>query len=66
MAIKDKMYKGIVEEIESTIKEDRGKVIVKIEEAKEVAELLADLSTDRSDASSLTNQYIARIKNICK
>jgi hypothetical protein len=65
MAIQDEMYKAIEQEIDKTIAEGREKVIVKYERAKEVAKMLTELSTDKRDADTLTNQYIARIRNIC-
>jgi hypothetical protein len=65
MAIQDEMYKLIKKEINQTM--ETGKEIrnVNIEKAKEVAKMLTSLSTDTSDADTLTNQYIANIKNIC-
>ena len=65
MAIQDEMYKAIEQEIDKTIAEGREKVIVKYERAKEVAKMLTELSTDKRGADTLTNQYIARIRNIC-
>jgi seryl-tRNA synthetase len=65
MAIQDEMYKAIEQEIDKTIAEGREKVMVKYERAKEVAKMLTELSTDKKDADTLTNQYIARIRNIC-
>lgn len=66
MAIQDEMYKAIEQEIEKTIAEGKEKVEVKKEKAKEVARMLTELSIDPKDADYLTNQYISRIKNICK
>lgn len=66
MAIQDEMYKAIEQEIEKTIAEGKEKVEVKKEKAKEVAKMLTELSIDPKDADYLTNQYISRIKNICK
>lgn len=65
MAIQDEMYKAIEKEISLTIDEGREKVIVNTEKAKEVAKMLTSLSTDPAEAGTLTNQYIANIKNIC-
>ena len=65
MAIQDEMYIAIEQEIDKTIAEGREKVIVKYDRAKEVAKMLTELSTDKRDADTLTNQYIARIRNIC-
>ncbi len=66
MAIQDKMYKEIEQEIDLVVKEGREKVLVNIDKAKVVAEMLADLSTNKMEANSLVNQYMANIKNICK
>nr|WP_288210229.1 hypothetical protein [uncultured Dysgonomonas sp.] len=65
MAIQDEMYKLIEHEIVQTVETGREKVIVDYEKAKIVAQMLTDLSTNVSDADSLTNQYIAQIKIIC-
>ena len=66
MAIQDEMYKAIVKEIDKTVAEDKQKVIVNYDKAKEVAKMLTELSTGPGEADTLTNQYIARIKNICQ
>jgi len=66
MAIQDEMYKMIENEINQTVAEDRQNIIVDYEKAKEVARMLAELSTEREDADSLVNQYMAGIKNICR
>lgn len=65
MAIQDEMFKDIVAEIDKTSQSDTQRIHVDICKAKEVAKMLTDLSVSSSDAESLTNQYIARIKNIC-
>lgn len=65
MAIQDEMYKLIEKEINETIELGKEIRTVNIENAKEVAKMLTSLSTDVSDADTLTNQYIANIKNIC-
>ena len=65
MAIQDEMYKLIVDELNKTVDAKKEKVLVDIKKAKEVAKLLTSLSTDRAEASSLVNQYIAQIKIIC-
>lgn len=66
MAIQDEMYKLIEKEINQTIETGKEiRTVNNIEKAKEVAKMLTSLSTDTSDADSLTNQYIANIKNIC-
>jgi len=65
MAIQDEMYKLIEQEICQTVETGKEKVVVDYEKAKQVAKMLTDLSTDISDADSLTNQYIAQIKIIC-
>lgn len=59
------MLKDIVSEMDRTIETDTQKVYVDVGKAKEVAKMLTDLSVDPADAETLTNQYIARIKNIC-
>ncbi len=66
MAIQDEMYKMIEKEINQTVAEDRQNIIVDYEKAKVVAKMLAELSTEREDADSLVNQYMAQIKNICR
>lgn len=65
MAIQDEMYKLIEKEINQTMETGKEIRTVNIEKAKEVAKMLTSLSTDASDADTLTNQYIANIKNIC-
>lgn len=65
MAIQDEMYRLIEQEIDQTIAANRQVRIVDYDKAKAVARMLTSLSTDASDADSLTNQYIASIKNIC-
>ena len=65
MAIQDEMYRLIEQEINQTIEADKQNRIVNYEKAKQVARMLTSLSTEISDADSLTNQYIANIKNIC-
>lgn len=65
MAIQDEMFKLIEQEINQTIEAGKERVIVNNEKAKQVARMLTSLSTDVADAESLTNQYIANIKNIC-
>ncbi len=66
MAIQDEMYKMIEQEINKTVAEDRQNIIVDYDKAKVVAKMLAELSTEREDADSLVNQYMAQIKNICR
>ena len=65
MAIQDEMYKLIVDELNKTVDAGKEKVLVDIKKAKEVAKLLTSLSTDRAEASSLVNKYIAQIKISC-
>lgn len=65
MAIQDEMYKAIEKEIDQTLEYGTEKISVNLKKAKEVAKMLTDLSTNSGDADSLTNQYIANIKNIC-
>ena len=66
MAIQDEMYNMIVRKINKTIAEDNQKVIVDYNKAKEVAKMLASLSTEPNTAESLVNEYIKSIDNICK
>ena len=66
MAIQDEMYKLIAQEIDLVVKEEREKVLVDIEKAKEVAKMLTELSVEKTEADNLVNQYMANIKNICK
>ena len=63
--IQDEMYKAIEKEINQTIENDSGNIVVDYNKAKKVAKMLTDLSMYKADAESLTNQYIAGIKNIC-
>ena len=65
MAIQDEMYKMIQQEIDLAVKEEREKVFVDIDKAKQVAKMLTQLSVEKSEAESLVNQYMANIKNIC-
>ena len=65
MAIQDEMYKAIEKEINQTVELGNEKIIVNFEKAKEVAKMLTELSTNVGDPDTLTNQYIANIKNIC-
>lgn len=65
MAIQDEMYKLIEQEIDQTVQNGKEKIIVDYTKAKHIAKMLTDLSTNVSDADSLTNQYIAQIKIIC-
>lgn len=66
MAIQDEMYKDIIHEIDSAVEDDSVKIYVNYDKAKDVAKMLTGLSTEPADADTLTNQYIAQIKNICK
>ena len=66
MAIQDEMYKMIEQEIDLVVKEEREKVLVDINKAKQVAKMLTELSVDKSEPDSLVNQYMANINNICK
>ena len=65
MAIEDEMFRLIEEEINDTIYNGKEKVLVNEEKAKKVARLLTGLSTDKGEANTLVNQYIAQIKIIC-
>ena len=56
----------IEKEINQIVAEDRQIIIVDYDKAKLVAKMLAELSTEREDADSLVNQYMAQIKNICR
>lgn len=66
MAIQDEMFKAIEKEIDNTIDSGKGKIAVDHDRAKDAAKLLTNLSISSGDADTLTNQYIAMIKNICK
>jgi len=66
MNIQEEMFKAIEQEIEKTCASGRERVIVDSTKAKKVAQMLTELSIASADADSLTNQYIANIKNICK
>ena len=65
MAIEDEMFRLIEEEIDDTISNGKEKVLVDEKKAKKVARLLTGLSTDKGEANTLVNQYIAQIKIIC-
>jgi len=65
MAIQDEMFRLIEKEINQTVENGKESRTVDLEKAKEVAKMLTNLSTDSGDADTLTNQYIANIKNIC-
>jgi hypothetical protein len=65
MAIQDEMYKSIEKEIEQTIETGKEIRSLNIAKVKEVAKMLTTLSTEVGDPDTLTNQYIANIKNIC-
>lgn len=66
MSIQEEMYKAIETEIDKTVEAGKEKVIVNNDKAKKVARMLTELSVSKSDADSLVNDYISRIKNICK
>lgn len=66
MAIKDEMYKMIVQEIDDSIQLEKFNMSLDQDKVKAVAKMLTGLSVDRSDANMLIHQYIAQIKNICK
>lgn len=57
MAIQDEMYKMIQQEIDLAVKEEREKVLVDIDKAKQVAKMLTQLSVEKSEAESLVNQH---------
>lgn len=64
MAIQDEMFKMIEKEIDSMSGSDE-LVDIDVDVVKEVAKMLTGLSTGDAEADTLTNQYIAGIKNIC-
>ena len=66
MSIQEEMFKAIEAEIDKTVEAGKEKVIVNNDKAKKVARMLTELSVNKSDADSLVNDYISRIKNICK
>ena len=66
MSIQEEMYKAIETEIDKTVKAGKEKVIVNNDRAKKVARMLTELSVSKTDADSLVNEYISKIKNICK
>lgn len=66
MAIQDEMYKMIEREINIKLKENQVGIKLNENKVKKVAKMLTSLSTDKGEAESLTNQYMANIKNICK
>ncbi len=66
MSIQEEMFKAIETEIDKTVEVGKAKVIVNYDKAKKVARMLTELSVSKSDADSLVNDYISRIKNICK
>jgi hypothetical protein len=65
MAIQDEMYKLIDKEINQLVENGKDTRLINIAKSKEVAQMLTSLSTEIGDADTLTNQYIANIKNIC-
>ena len=65
MAIKDEMYKMIVQEIDESIINEKFNLNVNPQKAKDVAKMLTELSVGPQDADALVNQYMAQIKNIC-
>ena len=66
MSIQEEMYKAIETEIDKTVEAGKEKVIVNNDRAKKVARMLTELSVSKTDADSLVNEYISKIKNICK
>ncbi|OAV73665.1 hypothetical protein Barb6_00043 [Bacteroidales bacterium Barb6] len=65
MEIQDKMYSSIEQEINQTIEAGKERVIVDYDKAKQVAQRLTQLATDKRDANMLINEYIVSVKNIC-
>lgn len=67
MAMKDEMYKKIVQEINEGILQGKINLYGKETKLRDVAKMLTELSVDENrEADTLVNQYIANIKNICK
>lgn len=67
MAMKDNMYKKIVQEIDENVEVGKFDISGKEAKLKSVAKMLTELSVDETrDADILVNQYIANIKNLCK
>ena len=66
MSIQEEMYKAIETEIDKTVMAGKEKVIVNNDRAKKVARMLTELSVSKTDADLLVNEYISKIKNICK
>lgn len=66
ITIQDEMFAMIEAEIEQTKNEENERLIVDSEKAKKVARMLVDLSLDKREADSLSNDYIAQIRAICK
>jgi hypothetical protein len=65
MAIKDEMYKMIVQEIDESVKLEKFNLSLDQKKVKEVAKMLTELSVSPQTSSTLVNQYMAQIKNIC-
>lgn len=65
MAIKDEMYKMIVQEIDESVKLEKFNLSLDQKKVKEVAKMLTELSMSPQTSSALVNQYMAQIKNIC-
>lgn len=65
MDITEQMCHAIEVEIDRTVEIGKQKIYVDYDKAKEVAKMVANLSMEKDNADVLTNQYIARIKNIC-
>jgi hypothetical protein len=65
MAIKDEMYKMIVQEIDESVKMEKFNLSLDQKKVKDVAKMLTELSMSPQTSSALVNQYMAQIKNIC-
>ena len=65
MAIKDEMYKMIVQEIDESVKMGKFNLSLDQKKVKDVAKMLTELSMSPQTSSALVNQYMAQIKNIC-
>lgn len=64
MAIKDEMYKKIVQEIDELIAADR--LALDEVKVKSVAKMLTELSVGPQEADNLVANYISQIKILCK
>ena len=65
MLIQEEMYKLLESMIQKESAKDGFSKNINLDKAKDVAKMLTELSVDNKEVGLLTNQYIARIKNIC-